>query len=298
MESYKALSCLILIIATWYGFWCVLRSGWCGSYRSCMKITGAECALVVKIEEFRTGCPWKNLCADDLVVISESLEVLQKKLVLWENNMERKMLRVNIGKTKVLISGPGLCRVSQGSRHTPFSVGVVPVGSTRNAVVCLALCMKPNPSFRCKRFSRQSRPVDGRPMTEVTMSRETLEVVPSFSYVGDCLSSGGSEFASITRCRVAWGKCNEHLPTLTPAHFPSPPEKEFTIRVSGAPCAQNLGPKLLSSGSPTTQWPGFDALFVRCHHRRCNISWKGIQLNDLSKLLRARRLRWHSHFRT
>ena len=229
MESYKTLSCLILIIATWYGFWCVLRSGWCGSYRACMKISEAGCPLVVtwgKSEEFRTGCPWKNLCADDLVVISESLEELQKKLVLWETNMEGKRLRVNIGKTKVLISGPGLCRVSQGSRHTPFSVGVVPVGSTRNAVVSLALCMKPNPSFRRKWFSRQSRLVDGRPMTEVTMSRETLEVVPSFSYVGDCLSSGGSELASITRCRVAWDKCNELLQTLTPAHFPSPPEKE------------------------------------------------------------------------
>ena len=194
-----------------------------------MKIIGAECALVVtwvKGEEFRTGCAWTNLCADDLIVIYESLEELQKKLDLWKTNMEWKILRVNIGKTKVLISGPGLCRVSQWSRHTPFSVGVVPVGSTRNAVVSLALCMKPDPSFRCKWFSRQSRPVDGRPMTEVTMSRETLEVVPSFSYVGDCLSSGGSELASVTRCRVAWDKCNELLPTLTPAHFPSPPEKE------------------------------------------------------------------------
>ena len=59
-----------------------------------------------------------------------------------------KGLRVNMGKTKVLISGPGsmcfrslaktpVAWVSRASAQIPFSGVVVPVGSTRNAVVSL-----------------------------------------------------------------------------------------------------------------------------------------------------------------
>ena len=59
-------------------------------------------------QEFCTGCPWENLYINDLVVITESLEELQKKLILRKTNMEGKGLRVNTGKTKVLISGLGL----------------------------------------------------------------------------------------------------------------------------------------------------------------------------------------------
>ena len=34
-------------------------------------------------QQFRTGCPWENLYADDLIIISESMEELSKKLILW-----------------------------------------------------------------------------------------------------------------------------------------------------------------------------------------------------------------------
>ena len=40
--------------------------------------------------------------------ITGSLEELQEKLILWKTNMEGKGLRVNMGKTKFLISGPGI----------------------------------------------------------------------------------------------------------------------------------------------------------------------------------------------
>ena len=69
--------------------------------------------------------------------------------------------------------------------------------------------------FRCKRCTGQARPIDGRLMTEVTVGREKLEVVPSFCCLGDCLSSdGGCEHANITRFGVAWGKFNEQLDDL------------------------------------------------------------------------------------
>ena len=72
-------------------------------------------------QEFRTGFPWGNLHADDLVIISESLEELQEELILWKTNMEGNDLRVDMGKTRVLISERGL-HVLQKSGKDPSTV--------------------------------------------------------------------------------------------------------------------------------------------------------------------------------
>ena len=82
-------------------------------------------------------------------------------------------------------------------------------------------------------------------------------------------SDDGCELASITRHCVAWDKFNELLPVFTTRSFPSPPVEEFTIRASGAPCSskRNLGPNLVWSVSPATQWPSYDLLDVRCHYQ-------------------------------
>ena len=62
--------------------------------------------------------------------------------------MQGKGLRINMGKTKVLISGMGFGVLQKSSKdlfasrvsaQTPFSVVVVPFRSIRNAVVSLAL---------------------------------------------------------------------------------------------------------------------------------------------------------------
>ena len=79
-------------------------------------------------QEFRAGCPYENLHADNLLIISESLEELQDKLILWKANMEGKGLQVNMGKTKVLISGPGL-DVLQKSCKDPCAVCLKGVGT-------------------------------------------------------------------------------------------------------------------------------------------------------------------------
>ena len=49
--------------------------------------------------EFRSGVPWEDLYADDLVIITESLEECVRRLLTWEEAMEKKGLRVNAGKT-------------------------------------------------------------------------------------------------------------------------------------------------------------------------------------------------------
>ena len=145
--------------------------------------------------------------------------------------MEWKGLWVNMGKTKVLISGPGI-DVLQKSGKDPCGVCLKGVGT--NSSFCGGCfswshkkCngtpgrLKSDASFMCKRCTGQARPIDGRLMTEVTVGREKLEVVLSFCYLGDCLSSGGgSELITITRCRVTWCKFSKLQPVLTSCSFP------------------------------------------------------------------------------
>ena len=45
--------------------------------------------------------------ADDLVIF-ESLEELQEKLILWKSSMEGQVIRVHMDRPRVLISEPGL----------------------------------------------------------------------------------------------------------------------------------------------------------------------------------------------
>ena len=65
--------------------------------------------LVIVMEatsrEFRFTLPWELLYGDDLAVIAETEEELIKRLNEWKDNMESKGMRVNMNKTKVMISG-------------------------------------------------------------------------------------------------------------------------------------------------------------------------------------------------
>ena len=58
--------------------------------------------------EIRSGVPWEDLYADNLVIIAESLEECIRRLLTWKEAMEKKGLRVNAGKTKIMICGTGL----------------------------------------------------------------------------------------------------------------------------------------------------------------------------------------------
>ena len=78
--------------------------------------------------------------ADDLVIIAESLEECVRRLLTWREAMEKKELRVNAGKMKIMICGKGL-DLLQGSGNFPLewaatasSAIAASTGCTRNAV--------------------------------------------------------------------------------------------------------------------------------------------------------------------
>jgi len=55
--------------------------------------------------EFRVALPWELLYADVLAVMAETQEELSKRLNEWKDSVDSKGMRVNMNKTKVMISG-------------------------------------------------------------------------------------------------------------------------------------------------------------------------------------------------
>ena len=60
--------------------------------------------LDVISEEFRRGLPRELLFADDLAVVTDTEEEMQRRWLDWQIGMESKGLKVNIGKTEVMVS--------------------------------------------------------------------------------------------------------------------------------------------------------------------------------------------------
>ena len=83
--------------------------------------------------EFRCGVPWKDPYADDLVIIAESVDECVRRLLTWKGAMEEKGLRVNAGKTKIMICGTGL-DLLQSSGEFPCTVCRTGVGG--NSIFC------------------------------------------------------------------------------------------------------------------------------------------------------------------
>ena len=118
----------------------------------------------------------------------------------WKEAMEKKGLRVNPGKMKIMICDTGL-DLLQSSGEFPCAVCCTGVGS--NSIFCNGCkhwvhkkcCglkrLTKGPEYRCTRCQGTARPLDGRPQKEVQVGPDKLEVVASFCYLGDMLSAAG-----------------------------------------------------------------------------------------------------------
>ena len=161
--------------------------------------------------EFRSGVTWEDLYGDDLVIIAESLEECVRRLLTWKETMEKKGLRVNAGKTKIMICCTGL-DLLQSSGKFPGAACRTGVGS--NSIFCN--CCKhwvhkkcsglkrltKDPDYRCTRCQGTARPLDGRPRREIQVGSDKLAVVASFCYLGDMLSAaGGCELSTTTHVK-------------------------------------------------------------------------------------------------
>merc|ERR1711893_505773 len=81
----------------------------------------------------REGLPWEILYADDLVLMADKEEDLMKMLVEWRGCLSSKGLKVNTGKTKVMVSAVGAGE-SREARVDPCGVCGDTVGA--NSILC------------------------------------------------------------------------------------------------------------------------------------------------------------------
>ena len=127
--------------------------------------------------------------------------------------MEEKRLRVNAGKTKIMICGTGL-DLLQSSGKFPCAVCHSGVGS--NSIFCKGCkywvhkkCsglkrLTEDPDNRCARCQGTSCPLDSRPQREVQVGTDKLEVVACFCFLGDMLlATVGCELWTTTRVKTA-----------------------------------------------------------------------------------------------
>ena len=169
--------------------------------------------------EFRSGVPWEDLYADDLI-LAESLEECVRRILTWKKAMEKKGLRVNAGKTKIMICGTGL-DLLQSSGEFPCAVFRTGVGS--NSILCNGCKHKvhkkcsglkrltKDPDYRYTRCQGTARPLDGRPQKEVQVGFLLLPRRLS--------AAGGCELSTTTRGKTAWKKFKELLPILSSCHL-------------------------------------------------------------------------------
>ena len=68
-----------------------------------------------------------------IVIIAESIEECVRRLLTWKEAMEEKGLRVNAGKTKIMICGMGL-DLLQSSGKFPCTIYCTGVG--KNSIFC------------------------------------------------------------------------------------------------------------------------------------------------------------------
>ena len=84
-------------------------------------------------KEFKVALPWELLYADDLAVIDETEEELIKRLNEWKDNVESKGVRVNMNKTKVMLSGE--CQMVR-QKAVRWPCGVCSKGVGSNSIQC------------------------------------------------------------------------------------------------------------------------------------------------------------------
>ena len=143
--------------------------------------------------------------------------------------MEKRGLRVNMGKTKVVVSGHNLNVLKKSGK---YPCGVCVTGDGTNSIYCrgcslwvhkrcsgLPGALKEDPKHRCSQCQGTARRINGRPITELQLGKDKLDV-PEFCYLGDMTSAcGGCDLAVIMHCKCAWGKFPQLLSLLTNRHI-------------------------------------------------------------------------------
>ena len=84
-------------------------------------------------KEVRNGVPWELGCADDLVLTAESEHDVLERFVRWRRELELRGLKVNMEKTKMMVTGRSS---TQKIKTGKWSCGCCGKGVGSNSILC------------------------------------------------------------------------------------------------------------------------------------------------------------------
>jgi len=267
--------------------------------------------------ETRRGLPWELLYADDLVLMADSMDELSSKIKKWKDYLEKKGMKVNVGKTKWLVSG----EETELKSTSKWPCGVCGKGVSSNSVQC-SKCQKwihhkcsgikgsiskAGQDFMCKpcketRHSQSDKAASNGPEVLDLGSGNVLEKVQHFCYLGDTIgSSGGSEHAVLARIRGAWNRFRQLVSVLA--------ARDISLKLRGKlydSCVRSTmlygsetwvmkkdtESKLIRNENQMLRWMCGVKLLdkISCRELRSRLGLESIEV-----VMRRRRLRWFGH---
>ena len=214
-----------------------------------------------------------------------------------------------------MICGTGL-NLLQSIGKFPYAICHTGVGS--NSIFCNGCkhwvhkkcselkCLTNDPDYRCTRCQGTALTLNGRPLREVQVGPDKLEVVASFCYLGNMLSvAGGCEISTTTCVKMAWKKFKELLPVLSES------SRYLSFKTCGRVYSSCVWSAMLhASETWSLTKPNLQHLQLNDRaiiRQTCNVkpqdivttrsnellAWLGIE--DLDLILKERRLRWYGH---
>ena len=167
----------------------------------------------VVTNELKEGTLQEILHADDLVLMAETMAELHKKCYGWKSALDCKGLKVNLVKTRVMVSKIEQVTVRPSNKNDPYGI------CGRRAMVDVVLCkscgnwirgrcakMKRVTNrfaidFKCTKCNGSHKNIDQKGK----FNDDDVETVTDFSYLSDRLNSGcGCEEAVTSRTRLGY----------------------------------------------------------------------------------------------
>lgn len=254
------------------------------------------------------GLLFEILYADDLILMADSMEELQLKFDRWKSVIEKKGLKVNIGKTKVMVSGEGGEKVI--SRIDPC--GVCGKRVKANSVLCIGCqkwvhkrcsgvrgaLKKVEGMFKCRRC------VSGVIDMEAQLGlNDGIERVESFVYLGDKLNAGGGCLSAVmARVRVGWMKFRELSGVLC--------GRKWSVKMKGRVYKACVRAAMVYGGETWVMRKEEEGMLQRTERAivrmMCGVKLRDRKSNkelmsmvglseDIVTLVRRSRLRWYGH---
>ena len=261
-------------------------------------------------KDIRKGVPWELMFADDLALTEESELEVMRAFEKWRAAMESKGLKVNMEKTKLMVTGKrSHDRVLAGR----WPCGCCGKGVGVNSILCI-VCNKwchqrcsglkkvrGVKDFQCPSCRNGNREVG---VGGLITTGGRIEEVDEFCYLGNVLDcEAGVERAVRKRVSAAWNKWREMASLIK--------NKSIPLMIRGSVYESCVRSVMLYGAETWALTRKLEDILKSCDRRMlrymAGVRWqdrisseevaKRCGLKEIQEKIRQRRLQWYGHVR-